>query len=251
MRSAKSEDRRFRNMADHAPVMMWGHRPGGQLHPISPCHGTCSRANARVTGLVRRDPPWTTGAAERIFLESQWGCAVSLRVPVMSMAWHRWAIDAASPRFGHGDEFPGHVGSVIDDIDEYAPHGGVTRCDTRRFWLRGMEAVPGVVYAKGSRRTGCWPPTGGHGRAGRQAVIADHRSDRSRVRRLTGGRNRGQRSADHGRERCRGRRGGHISLPDGTCAIITDRAVSRCRRTPGWWGTDKHSGKRAEEALGI
>ena len=120
--AVRESEVRFRNMADQAPVMMW----------VTEADGRCTylnRAWYEFTGQTRQDAegfgwleathPDDKAVAERIFLEANAAHApfrLEYRLRRYDGAY-RWAIDAASPRFGPGGEFLGYVGSVID-IDE-------------------------------------------------------------------------------------------------------------------------------------
>ncbi len=115
----QESEARFRNMADHAPVMMWVTDP-----------------EARCTYLNRA---WYdfTGQTEEMGLGMGWLTAVhpddarragdvflaaNARQEPFRLEYrlrrkdgtYRWAIDAASPRFGPGGAFLGYIGSVID-----------------------------------------------------------------------------------------------------------------------------------------
>ncbi|MCP4655249.1 MAG: PAS domain S-box protein [bacterium] len=118
----KESESRFRNMADHAPVMMW----------VTDQAGFCTYLNRRwyeFTGQTEAEAegfgwldathPDDRGLAEQAFLDANAVRAafrVEYRLRHVSGAY-RWAIDAASPRFGDGGEYLGYVGSVVD-IDE-------------------------------------------------------------------------------------------------------------------------------------
>jgi PAS domain S-box-containing protein len=113
---------RFRNMADHAPVMMW----------VTEADGSCSylnrgwydftgqsEAEALGFGWLDATHPDDRARAERVFLEAnaeQSPSRVEYRLRRKDGAY-RWTIDAAAPRFGPDGAFLGYIGSVID-IDE-------------------------------------------------------------------------------------------------------------------------------------
>ena len=56
---------------------------------------------------------------------------------------YRWAIDAATPRFGDNGEYLGYVGSVIDIDERREAEDALRRANTLLEAV--MEAVPGVV----------------------------------------------------------------------------------------------------------
>ncbi|PTL84108.1 ATP-binding protein [Vitiosangium sp. GDMCC 1.1324] len=118
-RALQESEARFRNMADHAPVMMWVTNP----------QGVCTYLNRQwydftgqteLTGLgfgwLKAVHPEDAAAAQAIFLDANARHApfrLDYRLRRVD-GEYRWAIDAASPRFGPGGEFLGYVGSVID-----------------------------------------------------------------------------------------------------------------------------------------
>jgi PAS domain S-box-containing protein len=113
---------RFRNMADHAPVMMWVTEPDGNCSYLNRAWYEFtgqSREEAEGLGWLDATHPDDKAEAERIFLEAN-AKAEAFRLEYRlrrADGVYRWAIDAASPRFGPDGGFLGYVGSVID-IDE-------------------------------------------------------------------------------------------------------------------------------------
>ncbi|WBH15128.1 PAS domain S-box protein [Sphingomonas radiodurans] len=142
---------RFRNMADHAPLMMWVTEPDGY----------CSYLNRRwyeFTGQTEEDAlglGWTKAThpddekmAGDAFLAA---CAAQAPFRVeyrlrRADGTYRWAIDAAAPRFAEDGSFLGHVGSVIDIDDRREAEDALRQANA--LLAAVMEAVPGVVYAK-------------------------------------------------------------------------------------------------------
>jgi len=118
-RALQESEARFRNMADHSPVMMW----------VTDTRGVCTYLNRQWyeftgqterTGLgfgwLRAVHPEDAASAEAVFVDAN-----ARRVPFRldyrlrrADGEYRWAIDAAVPRFGPGGEFLGYIGSVID-----------------------------------------------------------------------------------------------------------------------------------------
>jgi PAS domain S-box-containing protein len=118
-RALMESEERFRNMADHAPVMLW----------VTDVQGRCTYLNRQwyeftgqssATGLrfgwLGAVHPEDAQAAAAIFEEAH-----ARRAPFHTEyrlrgkdGTYRWAIDSASPRFGEGGEFLGYIGSVID-----------------------------------------------------------------------------------------------------------------------------------------
>jgi len=110
---------RFRNMADHAPVMMWVTDPSGHCTYINRAwHDFTGQTqeDAQGFGWLEATHPEDKIEAERIFLEAN-----ATRSPFRAEyrlrrhdGTYRWALDAAAPRFDDNGEFLGYVGSVID-----------------------------------------------------------------------------------------------------------------------------------------
>ncbi|UUR07605.1 PAS domain S-box protein [Sphingomonas glaciei] len=114
----ESEDR-FRNIADHTPVMLW----------VTDETGYCTYLNRiwyEFTGQTDGQGEgfgWLSAVheddrpmAERAFLNAnalQQGYEVDFRVR-RADGTYRWCIDAAAPRFDGSGNYMGYVGSVID-----------------------------------------------------------------------------------------------------------------------------------------
>ncbi|WP_437965979.1 PAS domain S-box protein [Sorangium sp. So ce260] len=115
----RESEARFRNMADHAPVMIWMTDPDG----------SCTYANrawldftgqpesaALGFGWLAAVHPEDRSAAAGAFLranERREAYRVDFRAR-RSDGVYRWCIDSASPRLGPDGEFLGYVGSIID-----------------------------------------------------------------------------------------------------------------------------------------
>jgi PAS domain S-box-containing protein len=118
----RESENRFRNMADHAPVMMWVTDPSGYCtylnHQWYDFTGQTAE-EAQGFGWLDATHPDDKERAEAMFVAanaSRSPFRVEYRLRHASGAY-RWAIDAASPRFGEEGEYLGYVGTVID-IDE-------------------------------------------------------------------------------------------------------------------------------------
>jgi PAS domain S-box-containing protein len=118
-RALQESEARFRNMADHAPVMMW----------VTDTRGACTYLNRQWYeftgqteemglgfGWLRAVHPEDAGRAQSVFLEAHArGTPFRLDYRLRRAdGEYRWVIDAAAPRFGPGGEFLGYIGSVID-----------------------------------------------------------------------------------------------------------------------------------------
>ncbi|MEZ4728118.1 MAG: PAS domain S-box protein [Caldilineaceae bacterium] len=118
----RESEARFRNMADHAPTMIW----------VTDASGAClflNRSWYAFTGQAAADTlgfGWLTAVhpedqrkAQTIFLhanKNQTSFQIDYRLRRHDGVY-RWMIDAAAPRFDEAGEFLGYVGSVTD-IDE-------------------------------------------------------------------------------------------------------------------------------------
>lgn len=112
-------ENRFRNMADHAPVMMWVTDPTGYCtylnHSWYAFTGQ-TPAEAEGFGWVDATHPDDKAMAEQAFVDAnaaQGPFYIEYRLRGAD-GRYRWAIDAAMPRFGSDGEFLGYVGSVVD-----------------------------------------------------------------------------------------------------------------------------------------
>jgi PAS domain S-box-containing protein len=113
---------RFRNMADHAPVMMWVTDETGYCTYLNRSwYEFTGQTEEEATGFgwLEATHPDDKAEAERAFVEAN-AARAPFRVEYRlrhADGRYRWAIDAASPRFGAGGEYLGYVGSVIDIQD--------------------------------------------------------------------------------------------------------------------------------------
>ncbi len=118
----RESEARFRNMADHAPVMMWVTDPSGYCTYLNRrWYEFTGQGLEEALGLgwTKATHPDDQKLAEEAFLSAN-AAQAPFRVEYRlrrSDGAYRWAIDAASPRFGEEGAFLGYVGSVID-IDE-------------------------------------------------------------------------------------------------------------------------------------
>jgi PAS domain S-box-containing protein len=115
----RESEARFRNMAEHAPVMIW----------VSDAQGNYTYVNLRwseFTGAAPGRPPgclWLemVHPEERKLTETVYreahrdkrGFRTEYHLRRRD-GEYRWVIDSATPRFGAGGEFLGYIGSIID-----------------------------------------------------------------------------------------------------------------------------------------
>ena len=148
----RESEERFRNMADHAPVMMWVTDPTGfctylnrRWHEFT----GQSKAEAQGLGWTYATHPDDRDRAEAAFIganaaQSPFRVEYRLR---RDDGTYRWAIDAATPRFGEAGEFLGYVGSVIDIHDQI---------EAREILTRSREELEHEVARRTAERDRIW-----------------------------------------------------------------------------------------------
>ncbi|WP_437661425.1 PAS domain S-box protein [Sorangium sp. So ce1182] len=115
----RESEARFRNMADHAPVMIWITGPDGRCTYANRSWldftGQTESAVLDLGWLEAVHPEDRPAAAEAFLRASGRGEAyrVDFRVRRRDGAY-RWCLDSASPRLGPRGEYLGYVGSIID-----------------------------------------------------------------------------------------------------------------------------------------
>ncbi|RYG88946.1 MAG: PAS domain S-box protein [Alphaproteobacteria bacterium] len=115
----RESEARFRNMADHAPVMMWVTDPSGYCTYLNRSwyEFTGQTSNeAEGYGWLDATHPDDKEEVERVFREAN-AAKAPFRVEYRlrrSDGSYRWTLDAAAPRFGEDGMYLGYVGSVID-----------------------------------------------------------------------------------------------------------------------------------------
>ncbi|MDQ7249127.1 response regulator [Dongia sedimenti] len=121
-RELRESEARFRNMAEHAPVMMWMTDPDGALTYLNQLWSEFtgqSPEEALGFGAWAAIHPEDRAASREIF------CAANARQEPFRLEFrlrrydgvYRWALGTAGPRFGGGageGAFLGYIGSVID-----------------------------------------------------------------------------------------------------------------------------------------
>ncbi|WP_158616781.1 PAS domain-containing sensor histidine kinase [Corallococcus sp. CA054B] len=122
LEAVRDSEARFRNMADHAPVMLWVTNAQGSTTYLN--RGWYSfTGQTEATGLghgwLDAIHPDDLERTRRIF-----GEAHTARRPFRldyrlrgADGHHRWAVDTGSPRFDADGHFLGYIGSVIDISD--------------------------------------------------------------------------------------------------------------------------------------
>jgi len=121
-RDLRESEARFRNMADHAPVMMWMTDPTGALTYLNRVWLEFSgQTPAEALGFGAWDAvhPEDRARTERS-LQAANAAQEPFRVECRvrrADGVYRWALSTAAPRFGDDREFLGYIGSVIDITD--------------------------------------------------------------------------------------------------------------------------------------
>ena len=118
----RQSEARFRNMADHAPIMIWTTDPSGACTYLSRSWSEFT-GQAVETGLGRGwldviHPDDREATAKTFFDSNRLHKAFNLETRFRTKAGdYRWVMGAAVPWLGTNDEFLGYIGSVIDITD--------------------------------------------------------------------------------------------------------------------------------------
>ena len=159
---ALEAESRFRNMADHAPVMMWVTDPNGYCSYLNKLwYEFTGQTEAEALGLgwTEATHPDDQKLAEETFLAAaaaQGPFRVEYRLRRADGAY-RWAIDAAAPRFAKDGTFLGHVGSVIDIHDRREAEQKLA-LNEERLRLALDVAEIGQWHVDNDTGTMFWPP---------------------------------------------------------------------------------------------
>ena len=119
----RESEARFRNMADHAPVMIWVTDPTGACNYVNErwCDftGTPPEKSFDFGWLdsVHPDDREKAGSAFRSANARNEAFRVEYRLRRHDGAY-RWVIDSAAPRFAPDGAYLGYIGSVLDVTDE-------------------------------------------------------------------------------------------------------------------------------------
>ena len=118
-RELQESEARFRNMAEHAPVMMWVTDASGQLVYLNQGWSEFtgqSTEDALGSGSWDMIHPEDTERSHRVFDEAnaaEKAFRIEHRLRYKDGSY-RWALSAAGPRFSDNGAFLGYIGSVID-----------------------------------------------------------------------------------------------------------------------------------------
>ena len=121
-KALRDSERRFRNMADHSPMMLW----------VTSADGSCTYLNRGWSEFTGQNADEALGEAWFDAVHPQdrtpsllvFRDASVRREPfrheyrlLRKDGEYRWALNAAVPRFDESGEFLGHIGSIIDITD--------------------------------------------------------------------------------------------------------------------------------------
>jgi PAS domain S-box-containing protein len=159
----RESEARFRNMADHAPVMMWvTDRDGHCTYLNRAWYEFTGQTEAEAEGFGWLDAthPDDKPLADEVFRSANARHAPFRAEYRLRRAdgTYRWALDAASPRFDDEGRYLGYVGSVID-IDERREAEERLRDNEERLRLATEAAEIGFwdLDVIGDRLI--WPPS--------------------------------------------------------------------------------------------
>jgi PAS domain S-box-containing protein len=147
--SLRESEARFRNLADHAPVMVWVTEPDGACTYLSRSwYEFTGQAPAAALGFgwldaVHPDDRSWSGEIFRSATVNQQAFRLEYRLRRADGAY-RWAIDAAAPRFGDDGAFLGHVGSVLDITDRREAEERLRASESEFRTI--AEAAPALVW---------------------------------------------------------------------------------------------------------
>ncbi|HMV46664.1 MAG TPA: PAS domain S-box protein [Blastocatellia bacterium] len=141
----RESEERFRNMADHAPVMIWVTVPDGNCTYLSKSwyEFTGQTIDEGLGfGWLNAVHPDDRRHAEEIF------AAATERREAFQMDYrlrrrdgeYRWAIDSAAPRFEMDGQFRGYIGSVIDITERKEMEDALKEADRRKDEFLAMLA---------------------------------------------------------------------------------------------------------------
>lgn len=119
----RESEERFRNMADHAPVMLWVTDPDGATTYMNRgwyAFTGQTEANGLAFGWLDAIHPDDRERTGRIFLAASNDNHQPFRLDYRlrcADGVYRWSVDTGSPRFDAEGRFLGYIGSVIDISD--------------------------------------------------------------------------------------------------------------------------------------
>ena len=149
-KKVEESEARFRNMADHAPVMLWVTDPSGSCVYLNrqwfeyTGHPRNAALGEGWMGALHPDDVERVRANFRAANEMQ----VPFRSEYRLRQWdgeYRWFIDSAMPRFDSTGEFAGYIGSVIDIEDRRRAEQALR--ESERQFRAVVENIPGLAWS--------------------------------------------------------------------------------------------------------
>ena len=149
-KKVEESEARFRNMADHAPVMLWVTDPSGACVYLNrqwfeyTGHPRNAALGQGWMGALHPDDVERVRANFRAANEMQ----VPFRSEYRLRQWdgeYRWFIDSAMPRFDSTGEFAGYIGSVIDIEDRRRAEQALR--ESERQFRAVVENIPGLAWS--------------------------------------------------------------------------------------------------------
>ncbi len=121
-RDLRESEARFRNMANHAPVMMWISTPAAEFDYLNEpwCEFTGQTLDEAIgVGAWAALHEEDRDSAHQAFLDAHAErCPFRAEYRVRTATGeYRWVLSAAVPRFGDDEQFLGYIGSIIDISD--------------------------------------------------------------------------------------------------------------------------------------
>jgi PAS domain S-box-containing protein len=156
--AARESEARFRNMADHAPLMVWTTDPNGSCTYLNRAWYAFtgqSEAEAEGFGWLDATHPDDKARAEAAFVAAN-AAHTSFRVEYRlrrADGVYRWAVDMASPRFDDQGGWLGYVGMVLDIDEAREAEARVRDSETRLRTL--TDSMPALVWFADAQGVRC------------------------------------------------------------------------------------------------
>ena len=155
----RESERRFRTMADQAPVMIWVREPDG----------ACSFLSRSWYDFTGQTPDQALGSGwldavnpiDRTFVQTIFDSASERRDPFRIEyrlrardGDYRWVIDTAAPRFADDGTFHGYVGSLIDITERKRTEVALQESEGR--FRRMADSAPVLIWVSGIDQRFTW-----------------------------------------------------------------------------------------------
>jgi PAS domain S-box-containing protein len=150
---SRDSDQRFRDMADHAPVMIWIAGPDGRCDYLSKSWYEFSGRPpggdeaAEWRAAVHPDDLALIDARTLEFVGRCSGAPLEYRAR-RADGQYRWLLDTAVPRLGAGGAFAGCIGSMIDISDRKIAEGAVRQSEALFRTL--ANSIPQLAWMAGA-----------------------------------------------------------------------------------------------------